>query len=101
VLLIPNRIIAEDQAGKYVLAVNKDDVVEQKRITTGQLLVGGIRVVEKGLTTDDRVVLSTTGKAIPGAKVVPKQTTIEIPAADKAGTAPAPTAPSAPAAPKK
>ncbi len=46
VLLIPNRIIAEDQAGKYVLAVNKDDVVEQTRITTGQLLVGGIRVVE-------------------------------------------------------
>ena len=101
VLLIPNRIIAEDQAGKYVLAVNKDDVVEQKRITTGQLLVGGIRVVEKGLTTDDRVVLSTTGKAIPGAKVVPKQTTIEIPAADKSGAVTTPTAPGAPAAPKK
>jgi RND family efflux transporter MFP subunit len=75
-LLIPNRVIAEDQAGKYVLVVNKDNVVEQKRITTGQLVEGGLRIVASGLAPDDRVVLSTNGKAIPGNKVVPKQTTI-------------------------
>jgi len=83
VLLIPNRVIAEDQAGKYVLIVNKDNVVEQKHIVLGQLLVGGIRVVKSGLAADDRVVLSTSGRAIPGAKIVPKETKIELPPADQ------------------
>ncbi len=75
-LLVPNRVIAEDQAGKYLLIVNKDNVVEQVRITTGQLLPGGLRVVATGLKADDRVVLSTNSRAIPGGKVVPKLTTI-------------------------
>ena len=66
VLLIPNRVIAEDQAGKYVLVVNKDNVVEQQRIKTGQLLVGGLRVITEGLNADDRVVLTTNGQAVPG-----------------------------------
>ncbi len=78
-LVIPNRVIAEDQAGKYVLVVNKDDVVEQRRVTTGQLLVGNLRVIASGLTAEDRVVLSTNGQAIPGNKVVPKVTTIAAP----------------------
>ena len=71
VLLIPNRVVAEDQAGKYALVVNKDNVVEQKRIKTGQLLVGGLRVITDGLAADDRVVLTTNGQAVPGGKVVP------------------------------
>jgi multidrug efflux system membrane fusion protein len=75
-LLVPNRVIAEDQAGKYLLVVNKDNVVEQLRITTGQLLAGGLRVISTGLKADDRVVLSTNSRAIPGGKVVPKPTTI-------------------------
>jgi membrane fusion protein, multidrug efflux system len=79
VLLIPNRVIAEDQAGKYALIVNKDNVVEQKRIKTGQLLVGGLRVIIEGLAADDRVVLTTNGQAVPGGKVVPKQETIPPP----------------------
>jgi len=79
VLLIPNRVIAEDQAGKYALVVNKDNVVEQKRIKTGQLLVGGLRVITEGLAADDRVVLTTNGQAVPGGKVVPKQETIPPP----------------------
>ena len=78
-LLIPNRVIAEDQAGKYVLVVNKDNVVEQRRIKTGQLLAGGLRVIATGLNADDRVVLSTNGRAVPGGKVVPKGTTIPAP----------------------
>jgi RND family efflux transporter MFP subunit len=110
-LLIPDRVIAEDQAGKYTLVVNKDDVVEQRRITTGQLLVGGLRVISTGLKADDRVVLTTSGKAVPGGKVVPKETTIAAPppsalppaAATPAATPPATAPPAAapPAAPTK
>ena len=105
VFLIPDRVIAEDQAGKYLLVVNKDDVVEQRRVTTGQLLVGGLRVIASGLGADDRVVLSTNGKAVPGGKVVPKETTIAQPAAaaTPAATPPAVTPPAAapPTAPTK
>jgi multidrug efflux system membrane fusion protein len=75
-LLVPNRVISEDQAGKYLLTVNKDNVVQQVRITTGQLLPGGLRVIATGLKADDRVVLSTNSRAFPGGKVAPKMTTI-------------------------
>jgi len=78
-LIVPNRATGEDQAGKYVLLVNKDDVVEQRRVKTGQLLVGDLRVIESGLKPDDRVVLTTNGNAVPGAKVAPKLTTIPVP----------------------
>jgi RND family efflux transporter MFP subunit len=80
-LLVPDRILAEDQAGKYLLVVGKDDVVEQRRVTTGMLLPGGLRVIDTGLKPDDRVVMSTNGRAIPGRKVTPKDTTIQAPAA--------------------
>jgi RND family efflux transporter MFP subunit len=96
-LLVPNRVIGEDQAGKYLLTVNKDNVVVQTRITTGQLLANGLRVVPTGLKPDDQVVLSTNGAAIPGAKVVPKVTTIQV-ATDGTPAAPPPASPAAPQA---
>ena len=80
-LLVPDPVISEDQAGKYLLVVNKDDTVEQRRVTTGMLLPGSLRVVDKGLNADDRVVISTNGRAIPGRKVIPKLTTVAAPAA--------------------
>jgi RND family efflux transporter MFP subunit len=78
-LVVPDRVIGEDQAGRYLFVVNNDDIVEQRRITTGPLLVGGLRVVESGLNANDRVVVTTNGRAIPGRKVVPKATTIQAP----------------------
>ena len=108
-LLIPNRVISEDQAGKYVLVVNKDNVVEERRVTTGQLLVGGLRVVDSGLKPDERVVLTTNGRAVPGNKVVPKETKIPPPppsanvavpiTSTPATPAPATSAPATPAPP--
>lgn len=80
-LLVPDRILAEDQAGKYVLVVGKDDTVEQRRVTAGMLLPGGLRVIDSGLKPDDRVVVSTNGRAIPGRKVTPKDTTLQAPPA--------------------
>lgn len=81
VLVVPDRVVAEDQAGRYLMVVDKEDVVEQRRVKTGQLLAGNLRTIESGLTAEDRVVVTTNGRAIPGAKVVPKQTVIQAPAA--------------------
>ena len=88
-LVVPDRVLAEDQAGRYLLVVNKDDIVEQRRVTIGALLVGGLRVIASGLKPDDRVVVSTNGQAIPGRKVAPKATTIQAPTT-QAPTAKAP-----------
>jgi RND family efflux transporter MFP subunit len=103
-LLIPNRVIAEDQAGKYVLVITKDNVVEERHVTTGQLLVGGLRVIDSGLKPDERVVLTTNGRAVPGNKVVPKETTLPPPppSADVATptTTPVSTTPTTPPASK-
>lgn len=70
-LLVPDVAIGSDQGGRYVLLVNKDNVVEQRRVEPGQL-IGELRVINKGLTKDDRVVVGGIMRAIPGQKVEPE-----------------------------
>ena len=70
-LLVPDVAIGSDQGGRYVLVVNKDNVVEQRKVDPGQL-IGELRVIEKGLTNDDRVVIGGIMRAIPGQKVEPE-----------------------------
>jgi RND family efflux transporter MFP subunit len=67
-LLVPDAALGSDQGGRYVLVVNKDNVVEQRKVEPGQL-IGEQRVIEKGLTKDDRVVVGGIMRAIPGEKV--------------------------------
>jgi RND family efflux transporter MFP subunit len=78
--VIPERLVTQDQSGWYVLVIGKDDMVEQRRVTLGPLLTGGMRVIDSGLKANDRVVVDTNGRAIPGRKVLPKATTIAAPA---------------------
>jgi RND family efflux transporter MFP subunit len=73
-LLVPDIALGTDQAGRYVLVVNKDNVVEQRKIEAGQL-VGDLRVIDTGLTKDDRVVVGGIMRAIPGQKVDPELST--------------------------
>ncbi len=67
-LLVPDVALGSDQGGRYVLVVNKDNIVEQRKVEPGQL-VGDLRVIESGLTKDDRVVVGGIMRAIPGQKV--------------------------------
>jgi RND family efflux transporter MFP subunit len=71
-LLVPDVALGSDQGGRYVLVVNKDGVVEQRKVEPGQL-VGDLRVIESGLTADDRVVVGGIMRAIPGEKVDAEQ----------------------------
>lgn len=79
-LLIPDVALGSDQAGRYVLVVNKENVVEQRKVQTGPL-EGELRVVEDGLKPDDRVVIAGLLRAIPGQKVDPQLQKIEQPRA--------------------
>jgi RND family efflux transporter MFP subunit len=75
-LLVPDRSLQEDQGGRYLLIVNKDDVVEKRHVQLGQL-DGSLRVITSGLKPDDRVVVGDLWRATPGTKVKPQLTTIE------------------------
>jgi multidrug efflux system membrane fusion protein len=74
-LLIPELAVGIAQAGRYVLVVNKEHVVEQRLVETGQL-EGTLRVIEKGLKQDEWVVVNAIQRARPGAKVTPKESSI-------------------------
>ena len=75
-LLVPDVALGSDQSGRYVLVVNGENVVEQRKVTTGPL-EGDLRVIESGLKADDRVVTAGLLRAIPGQKVDPQVKKIE------------------------
>jgi RND family efflux transporter MFP subunit len=76
-LLVPDLALGSDQAGRYVLVVNAENVVEQRKVTTGPL-EGNLRVIESGLKADDKVVVAGLLRAIPGQKVDPQLKSIEF-----------------------
>jgi len=80
-LLIPDTALGSDHGGRYVLVVNGDNVVEQRKVQTGQLEAGGMRVIESGLKPEDRLVVAGLLRAIPGQKVDPQLQKIESPTA--------------------
>lgn len=86
-VLVDDTAIGSAQQGKYVLVVNKDDVVEQKIVVTGQL-VGQYRVIESGLSAEDRVVVGGIQRAAPGAKVDPQMEAKTAPPAAAPASAP-------------
>jgi RND family efflux transporter MFP subunit len=80
-LLVPDVALGSDQGGRYVLVIDKDNVVAQRKVAVGQL-VDDLRVIDMGLNADDRVVVAGVLRAIPGEKVDP-----QAPAAGAPGVA--------------
>jgi membrane fusion protein, multidrug efflux system len=87
-MLVPDRALGNSQQGRYVLVVNDKDVVEQRRVETGDAVDGGMRVIKSGLAADDRVVGRGIQRAIPGSSVKP----VEVPAISSATAAEIPAA---------
>jgi RND family efflux transporter MFP subunit len=79
-LLVPDVALGSDQAGRYLLVVNGENVVEQRKVLTGQA-EGDLRVIDGGLKPEDRVVVAGLLRAIPGQKVDPQLKKIETPPA--------------------
>jgi multidrug efflux pump subunit AcrA (membrane-fusion protein) len=69
-IFIPASAVQFDQGGRYVLVVNDENVVQQKRIKVGNQ-VGEMWVIEEGLTEKDRVITLGVLRAHPGSKVNP------------------------------
>ncbi|MCX5873288.1 MAG: efflux RND transporter periplasmic adaptor subunit [Deltaproteobacteria bacterium] len=73
-LLVPEAAIQFDQGGRYLLVVDSQNIVRQKRIKMGQEEADGMRVIDEGLLPEDRVIISGLQKARPGSAVNPVTT---------------------------
>lgn len=70
-LLVPDAAVTTDQTRKLLLVVGKDGTVAARAVELGPL-VGGLRVIEKGLQPNERVVIEGVQMAMPGQKVSAK-----------------------------
>jgi RND family efflux transporter MFP subunit len=70
-LLVPETALGTDQAGRYLLVVGKDNVVEQRPVEIGAR-EGEMRVITKGVAAEDRVIVAGLQRAVPGQKVDPQ-----------------------------
>jgi RND family efflux transporter MFP subunit len=77
-LLVPDSALGASQAGRYLLVVNQQDVVEQRPVETGDLTDGGLRVIRTGIGAQDRVVVGQADRALPGARVRPVTAPAEL-----------------------
>ena len=71
-LLISERALGSDQNGRYVLAINAENVVEYRPVEVGAS-IDQMRVIKKGLQLDDWVVVKGLLRARPGATVTPQR----------------------------
>jgi len=79
-MLVPSVALGSDQGGRYVLIVNGENVIEQRKVEVGPV-VGDMTVIENGLKADDRVVTAGILRAVPGQKVDPQTKTADAGAA--------------------
>jgi hypothetical protein len=75
-LLVPSVALGTDQAGRYLLTVNAENTIEQRKVEVGPS-VGPLAVIESGLKAEDRVVVAGVLRAIPGQKVDPQMQTAD------------------------
>jgi multidrug efflux system membrane fusion protein len=71
-LLVPDVAIGSEQARKYVLALDNENVARLKYVVLGDTYEG-LRVVKDGIGADDRVVVNGVARIRPGQKVAPEE----------------------------
>jgi RND family efflux transporter MFP subunit len=77
-VLIPDEAIVTDQSQKLVMTVTPDNKIVPKVIRPGPHEFG-LRIVRKGLTGDDRIVIDGLVRVRPGMQVRPKDGQIQVP----------------------
>jgi RND family efflux transporter MFP subunit len=72
-LLVPDAAIGTEQARRFVIVIDEQDMARPKYVTLGQLTPDNLRVIKEGIGPDDRVVVSGLMQARPGQKVRPEE----------------------------
>lgn len=75
-LLVPDSALGADQQGRFLLVVNDQNQVEYRPVGTGTL-VQGMRVIEQGITPEDRVIVKGVQRARPGIAVTPMDSNVD------------------------
>jgi RND family efflux transporter MFP subunit len=75
-LLVPDRAIGNDQAGPYLLVLDKNNVVQRRRVVTGERS-DQRRIIASGLEPDERLIVEGLQHAQPGKPVEPVQEPVE------------------------
>ncbi|HLI10921.1 MAG TPA: efflux RND transporter periplasmic adaptor subunit [Alphaproteobacteria bacterium] len=70
-ILVPDSAIVSDQSNKIVMTVRADGTVEPRVIRPGPSY-GNLRIVRRGLSADDTIIIDGLMRARPGAKVTPQ-----------------------------
>ncbi len=81
-LLIPDVAVQSDQGYKFVYVANASNAVETRSIDIGRTH-GPLRVVEKGLTPEDRVIVNGLMLLRPGITVEPQDATVKRTSTEK------------------
>jgi len=71
-VLVPERAVGADQAGRFVMIVGDNDVVERRNIEMGAKYADMV-VITDGLNGNERVVIDGLQRSRPGAKVSPNE----------------------------
>ena len=69
-ILLPESAIGTDLVGRYVFVVNKDNIVEYRKVEVGEI-VGKMQIITSGITPEDCVIINGFHKAKAGRKITP------------------------------
>ncbi len=70
-ILVADRAIGTDQGLKFVYVMDKDNKLEYRRVSVGELQPDNLRAIESGLNSDDKVVVSGIHLVRPGTIIKP------------------------------
>ena len=70
--LVTEQAITADQNGRFLLVVNSENVVEKRKIRSGQL-IDSMRVIEEGIKHDDFIIVKGVQRVRSGSKVNPEK----------------------------
>ncbi len=76
-VLVEERAIGTDLAGKYLLVVGEDNVVENRPVRTGALY-DGMRAIEDGISPHETYIVNGLQRARPGLPVTPQEAQREV-----------------------
>jgi RND family efflux transporter MFP subunit len=90
-VLIEDRAVGTDQSQSFVLVLGPDNKLEYRAIQPGRIIEGGMRIVRKGLSPGEVIVVSGLQRVRPGAQVKPNMVAMGALASEAATTAAAAT----------
>jgi RND family efflux transporter MFP subunit len=76
-VMLPDEAIGTDQASRFVYVVGADDVPHRRIVELGPL-VDGLRVIRKGLSAEDWVVIRGQQRVRPDQKITPKRAPLRV-----------------------